>query len=90
MQDLSMQQQALAPFRDQVVVAESLSKAGIDTLEQQFEVLDLAGAPRQQLMQSLAEAAALVVRSATQVDAELLEAAPRLRNWPGGHRRRQH
>lgn len=74
-----MQQQALAPFRDQVVVAESLSKAGIDTLEQQFEVLDLAGAPRQQLMQSLAEAAALVVRSATQVDAELLEAAPRLR-----------
>ncbi len=42
------------------------------------EVVDLAGAAREKLLAELADADALLVRSATQVDAALLEAAPRL------------
>jgi D-3-phosphoglycerate dehydrogenase len=62
-----------------VVVAEKVSPAGLDMLrEAGHEVVDLAGAPREKILEALADAEALLVRSATKVDAALLRAAPRL------------
>ena len=62
-----------------VVVAEKVSPAGLDLLRRAgHEVVDLAGARRDALLAELAEADALLVRSATAVDAELFAAAPRL------------
>ncbi|MDF5753376.1 phosphoglycerate dehydrogenase [Spongiactinospora sp. TRM90649] len=62
-----------------VLVAEELSPAGIAVLGADFEVRQTDGADRSQLLPALAEADALIVRSATQVDAEALSHAPRLR-----------
>jgi D-3-phosphoglycerate dehydrogenase len=62
-----------------VVVAEKISPAGLDLLRRAgHEVVDLAGAPRDRLLAALADADALLVRSATSVDAALFAAAPRL------------
>ena len=62
-----------------VVVAEKVSSAGLDLLRQAgHEVVDLAGASRDELLSALNDADALLVRSATKVDAELFAAAPRL------------
>ncbi len=62
-----------------VVVAEKLSPAGLELLRKAgHEVVDLAGASREKLLAELKEADALLVRSATRVDAELFAAAPRL------------
>lgn len=62
-----------------VVVAEEIADAGLETLAASCEVDVAFGVPRRELLHRLAEATGLVVRSATQVDAELLGAAPRLR-----------
>ncbi len=62
-----------------VVVAEKLAAAGMDALEERFDVINAAGWDRDRLKEALADASALVVRSATQVDADLLAAAPNLR-----------
>ncbi len=62
-----------------VLVAEELSEAGIAVLGADFEVRQTDGADRSALLPALAEADALIVRSATQVDAEALAHAPRLR-----------
>ena len=62
-----------------VVVAEKISPAGLDLLRHAgHDVVDLAGAGREQLLAALADADALLVRSATSVDAALFAAAPRL------------
>jgi len=62
-----------------VVVAEKVAEAGLDLLRQAgHQVVDVAGAPRERLLAELSSADALLVRSATKVDAELLAAAPRL------------
>ena len=62
-----------------VVVAEKVSEAGLGRLRAAgHEVVDLAGAPREKLLEALADADALLVRSATKVDAALLAAAPKL------------
>jgi D-3-phosphoglycerate dehydrogenase / 2-oxoglutarate reductase len=62
-----------------VIVAEKISAAGLDRLrEAGHEVVDLAGAPREKLLAALCDADALLVRSATKVDAALLAAAPKL------------
>lgn len=62
-----------------VVVAEDLSPAGLEVLRAAgHEVVELAGAGRERLLAELATADALLVRSRTKVDAELLAAAPRL------------
>ena len=62
-----------------VVVAEKVSSAGLDMLRDAgHEVVDLAGAPREKLLEALADADALLVRSATKVDAALFSAAPKL------------
>src|SRR5579875_2139894 len=61
-----------------VLVAEELSPAGIALLEPDFEVRHTDGADRAALLPALADAAAVIVRSATQIDAEALTHAPRL------------
>ncbi|MDQ2979034.1 MAG: phosphoglycerate dehydrogenase, partial [Acidobacteriota bacterium] len=62
-----------------VLVAEKIASAGLDRLRGAgHEVVDLAGAPRERLLAELATADALLVRSATKVDAALFAAAPRL------------
>lgn len=62
-----------------VVVAEKVASAGLDLLHDAgHEVVDLSGAPRDRLLAELSTADALLVRSATKVDAALLAAAPKL------------
>src|SRR6476646_288770 len=62
-----------------VVVAEKVAPAGLDLLRGAGHVVvDLAGAPRERLLAELATADALLVRSATKVDAALFAAAPKL------------
>jgi D-3-phosphoglycerate dehydrogenase len=64
--------------KPKVVVAEAIAQAGIEALEGSCEVDVAVGVSRKELAARLADAAGLVVRSATQVDRELLEAAPKL------------
>jgi len=66
-------------MKPKVVVAEPIAQAGIRALAVEFEVVDLSGADRSILKDALADAAGLVVRSATLVDDELIEAGPKLR-----------
>jgi len=62
-----------------VVVAEKVAPAGLELLRRAgHEVVDLAGAPRETLLGALSTADALLVRSATKVDAALFAAAPKL------------
>jgi D-3-phosphoglycerate dehydrogenase / 2-oxoglutarate reductase len=61
-----------------VLIAEELSPATVSALGPDFEVRTCDGADRSALLPALAEADALLVRSATRVDAEALAAAPRL------------
>ncbi len=62
-----------------VLVAEQLSPAGLAQLDSGYEVRHTDGADRAQLLPALAEADAVIVRSATSIDAEALACAPRLR-----------
>lgn len=62
-----------------VVIAESLSPATIEALGPGFDVRECDGADRTALLSAIADADALLVRSATKVDAEALAAAPRLK-----------
>lgn len=62
-----------------VLVAEELSEAGLAVLGADFEVRQTDGADRSQLLPALADVDALIVRSATQVDAEAIASAPKLR-----------
>ncbi|WP_326644038.1 phosphoglycerate dehydrogenase [Streptosporangium sp. NBC_01755] len=62
-----------------VLVAEELSEAGLAVLGADFEVRHADGADRAQFLPALADVDALIVRSATQVDAEAIAHAPRLR-----------
>jgi D-3-phosphoglycerate dehydrogenase len=62
-----------------VLIAEELSPAGIALLGEDFEVRHVDGADRSALLPALAEADAVIVRSATQIDAEALAAAPNLK-----------
>jgi D-3-phosphoglycerate dehydrogenase len=65
--------------KPKVVVAEALAAAGIDVLSDSAEVVNAAGWDRSALIEALADAQGLVVRSATNVDADMIEAAPALR-----------
>ncbi len=66
-------------MRPKVVIAEPISDAGIKALEEACDV-DLAiDVPRSDLIGRLGNAEGLVVRSATEVDADLIGAAPSLR-----------
>ncbi len=62
-----------------VLIAEELSPATVEALGSGFEIRYCNGADRQELLPALADVDALLVRSATRVDAEALAAASRLK-----------
>jgi D-3-phosphoglycerate dehydrogenase / 2-oxoglutarate reductase len=62
-----------------VLITEDLAPAAIDVLAQDFDVRHVDGTDRQALFAELAEAEAVVVRSATQLDAAAIGAAPKLK-----------
>ncbi|GAB3252356.1 phosphoglycerate dehydrogenase [Nocardioides dilutus] len=62
-----------------VLIAESLSPATIEALGPDFDVRHCDGADRAELLSAIVDADALLVRSATKVDAEALAAAKRLK-----------
>ncbi|HET7358428.1 MAG TPA: phosphoglycerate dehydrogenase [Nocardioidaceae bacterium] len=62
-----------------VLIAEQLSPATVEALGPDFEIRSCDGADRAQLLEAIADADAILVRSATKVDAEALAAATRLK-----------
>jgi D-3-phosphoglycerate dehydrogenase len=62
-----------------VLIAEELSPATVEALGPDFEVRYCDGADRAQLLPAIADVDAILVRSATQVDAEAVAAAKKLR-----------
>jgi D-3-phosphoglycerate dehydrogenase / 2-oxoglutarate reductase len=62
-----------------VLITEELSPAGIAVLESDFEIRHADGADREQLLAALEGADAVIIRSATIIDSEALEHAPKLR-----------
>jgi D-3-phosphoglycerate dehydrogenase len=65
--------------RPVVLIAEELSPATVEALGPDFEVRHCDGTDRPALLAAVADADAVLVRSATRVDAEVLDAARRLR-----------
>ena len=64
--------------RPKVVVAEAIADVAIETLDAWCDVEVAIGADRDELIAALGDAVALLVRSATKVDAEMIAAAPML------------
>jgi len=62
-----------------VLIAEELSPATLAALGPDFDVINVDGTDRPALLAALANADAILVRSATQVDAEAIAAAPKLK-----------
>ncbi len=65
--------------RPVVLIAEELAPAALDVLAGDFDVRHVDGTDRPALLAAIAHADAILVRSATQVDAEAIAAAPRLK-----------
>ena len=65
--------------RPVVLIAEKLAPSVLDLLGDSVEVRNVDGTDRPALLSAVAEADALLVRSATQVDAEVLGATTRLK-----------
>ena len=62
-----------------VLIAEELSPATVEALGPDFEVVRCDGANRDELIPAIADVDAILVRSATKVDAEAIAAAKRLK-----------
>ncbi|HSJ19177.1 MAG TPA: phosphoglycerate dehydrogenase, partial [Nocardioidaceae bacterium] len=62
-----------------VLIAEELSPATVEALGPDFEIRTCNGADRAELLPAIADVDAILVRSATKVDAEALAAAKRLK-----------
>ncbi|WP_342319610.1 phosphoglycerate dehydrogenase [Corynebacterium mayonis] len=62
-----------------VLIADKLSSTTVDALGDTVEVRWVDGPNRKELLAAVAEAEALLVRSATTVDREVIEAAPKLK-----------
>src|SRR5881398_2118037 len=65
--------------RPVVLIAEELAPAALEVLADDFEVRHVDGTNRAALLAALTQANAVIVRSATHVDAEAIAAAPRLK-----------
>ncbi|HEX8780612.1 MAG TPA: phosphoglycerate dehydrogenase, partial [Nocardioides sp.] len=65
--------------RPVVLIAEELSPATVEALGPDFEIRHCNGADRAELLPAIADVDAILVRSATKVDLEALEAAKRLK-----------
>jgi len=62
-----------------VLVAENIGRSGIELLEQHFEVDVANGWSREQLGERIGDYDGILIRSATKLDADLIERATRLR-----------
>ncbi|WP_436773039.1 phosphoglycerate dehydrogenase [Yinghuangia sp. YIM S09857] len=62
-----------------VLIAEELSPATVDALGPDFEIRHCDGANRAELLPAIADVDAILIRSATKVDAEAIAAAGRLK-----------
>jgi D-3-phosphoglycerate dehydrogenase / 2-oxoglutarate reductase len=62
-----------------VLIAEELSPATVEALGPDFDIVHCDGANREELLSAIVDVDALLVRSATQVDAEALSAAGQLK-----------
>ena len=62
-----------------VLIAEELSPATVDALGPDFEIRNVDGTDRPALLVALSDAHAVLVRSATKIDAEAIAAAPVLK-----------
>jgi D-3-phosphoglycerate dehydrogenase len=62
-----------------VLIAEELSPATLNELGDGFEIRNCDGADRTQLLNEIATANAILVRSATKVDAQVIAASPNLK-----------
>lgn len=62
-----------------VLIAEELSPATVEALGPDFDVRSVDGTDRPTLLAALAEASAVLIRSATKMDAEAIAAAPVLK-----------
>ncbi|CAA9240653.1 MAG: D-3-phosphoglycerate dehydrogenase, partial [uncultured Blastococcus sp.] len=62
-----------------VLIAEELAPSVLEVLGSDVEIRHVDGADRSALLPALADAAAVMIRSATQIDAEALAAAPHLK-----------
>jgi D-3-phosphoglycerate dehydrogenase len=65
--------------RPVVLIAEELAPSVVAVLGDGFEIRQVDGADRAALLPALADVDAVLIRSATQIDAEALAAAPRLK-----------
>jgi len=74
-----MSERASETDKPVVLIAEELSPATVEALGDGFDVRWCDGTDRTALLTALAEVDALLVRSATQVDAEAIEAGKKLR-----------
>ena len=63
-----------------VLIAEELSPATVDALGPDFEIRHCNGADRAELLPAIADVDAILIRSATKVDAEAVAAARKLRS----------
>ena len=62
-----------------VLVAEELAPSALEVLADDFEVRHVDGADRAALLPAIADVDAVIVRSATMIDAEALAASSRLK-----------
>ncbi|CAM5739045.1 Erythronate-4-phosphate dehydrogenase [Streptomyces hirsutus] len=62
-----------------VLIAEELSPATVDALGPEFEIRHCNGADRAELLPAIADVDAILIRSATKVDAEAIAAANKLK-----------
>lgn len=68
-----------SPAKPIVLIAEKLAQSAMDVLGTDFDIRYVDGADRAALLPALADADAVLIRSATTIDAEALAAAPKLR-----------
>jgi D-3-phosphoglycerate dehydrogenase / 2-oxoglutarate reductase len=68
-----------SPRKPVVLIAEELSPATVDALGPDFEIRHCDGADRSALLPAIADVDAVLIRSATKVDAEAIAAARRLK-----------
>lgn len=74
-----------------VLIAEELSPATVEALGPDFEIRHVDGADRSKLLPALADANAVLIRSATKMDEEAIAAAPKQGHrprWSGSEQRR--
>ena len=62
-----------------VLIAEDLSPATVEALGPDFEIRNVDGADRSKLLPALADANAVLIRSATKMDEEAIASAPKLK-----------